>query len=294
MVDLSIIIISFNTRQITEKCLETIFTSLQSATNLIYEVIVIDNNSADGSVQSLKKINNPHLKIIESKENLGFAKGNNEAVKQARGKYILFLNSDIEVLNDAISLLYDFYTNQAKFQFVGGKLHNENMTSQASAGPFYNLINVFVWLYLRGDYWGASRNSPNKITSVDWVSGACFITTQEYFNKLNGFDKKIFMYMDEVDLFYRARKIGFRVGFYPKSSFIHLGSASSKGRTKPILQVYRGLLYFYSKHYSHSEIMILRFMLKLKALTLLSVGKIIHNNYLTETYEQAYQIAKNY
>ena len=232
------------------------------------------------------------VKIITSKSNLGFAKGNNEAVKHESGKYLLFLNSDIEVLDDAIDKLYNFYIKQTDYQFIGAKLLNKNLTPQASVGPFYSLPYVFIWLFLRGDYWGGSRSSPDRITSADWVSGACFITTKDYYDKLSGFDEKIFMYMDEVDLFYRANKQGLKVGYYPNARFIHLGSASSASRKQPILQVYRGLLYFYKKHHSTLELNILKFLLKLKALIALTIGKATNNQYLITTYEQAYQLTK--
>jgi len=98
--------------------------------------------------------------------------------------------------------------------------------------------------------------------------------------------------MDEVDLLFRARKKGYETYFYPGARFIHLGSASSQGKTYPILQVYRGFLYFYRKHYGAGEVSILKIMLQLKALLSLAIGKVTRNAYLIETYEKAYKLAR--
>jgi GT2 family glycosyltransferase len=182
---------------------------------------------------------------------------------------------------------------------VGAKLFNKDMTPQFSAAPFYTPFVVFAALFLRSDYWGFTRYSPTTIKKVDWVSGACFITTKEIYDQISGFDEHIFMYMDEVDFFYRAALKKLTVGFYPDSHFIHLGSASSKGRSEPIIQVYKGFLYFYNNHYPQN-LTILKNMLKLKAFISLSIGrgmKLIKNqkeNYLTKTYEKALEIVNTY
>lgn len=308
MINLSIIIVSFNTKNITKKCLDTLCESLKHSP-LNVEIFIVDNGSKDGSIEMLriyeKKINSKKeqitFKIVESDKNLGFVKANNLAAKEASGEHLLLLNSDIEVLDEAIDELYNYFTNQTVFQFVGGKLFNSDMTPQQSCGPSYNLLNIFIFLFLRGDYIHITRYSPQTVKEVAWISGACFITTKSTFEKLSGFDEGIFMYMEEIDLFYRALKMNMKVGFYPYSQFIHLGSASSEGRTQPILQVYKGYLYFYKKHFSKNSLFILKSMLQLKAVISLAlgrflrlIGKVKQADYLTRTYAEAYEIAKNY
>ncbi|MBI4226561.1 glycosyltransferase family 2 protein [Candidatus Roizmanbacteria bacterium] len=164
------------------------------------------------------------------------------------------------------------------------------MSLQPSCGPFYTLPVIFGALFLRGDYWGLTRYSPNKVKEVDWISGACILTKKQYLTSIEGFDENIFMYMDEVDLLYRAKKQGYSVFFYPKAEFIHLGSASSGERKYPILQVFKGLSYFYKKHHTAPEQIILRFMLKLKAVIWLIMGYIFNNTYLKETYGKALKL----
>lgn len=291
--ELSIIVISHNTKKITQQCLHSIYKSLTN-TQLNYEIIVIDNASTDGSYNMLLKERKRHhqLKLIRNKTNTGFAKANNQGVKKAKGSYLLFLNSDTIVLNQAITKLLNFFKQREKtIGFVGGKLLNKDLSPQPSAGPFYSLAVVFGALFLKGDYWGLTRYSPRKIKEVDWVSGACIITKKSYFQKVGRFDEDIFMYMDEIDLLYRAKKRGYRVFFYPEAKFIHLGSSSSKGRTFPILQVYKGLIYFYQKHHSSLSIFWLKIMLKLKALIGMTIGRLTNNSYLIDTYEKAYRLA---
>ena len=291
-VDLSILIISYNTKKITEECLNSIFKSLKG-TLIQFEVIVLDNQSQDGSVAMLKKLSSRYkqLSFIESDQNLGFAKGNNLLVKRTRGKYLLFLNSDIIVLDEAIEKLYQYYrTNEGKINFLGGKLYNQDMTPQPSCGPFYSLPVIFGALFLRGDYWGLTRYSPYKPKKVDWISGACIMTRKKIFQEINGFDEKIFMYMDEIDLLYRAHRKGLTTFFYPQAKFIHLGSASSNKRTYPIIQTYQGFVYFYHKHHPKLKLNILFFMLKLKAFVSIIIGKLLRNDYLINTYEKALKI----
>lgn len=297
MVDLSIIIISFNTSVITKQCLESIVASLKEVT-FKTEIIVLDNDSKDDSIAMLhgfKKQSTLPMKVIESKENLGFSRGNNAAVKHATGRFLLFLNSDTEILDDAISSLYSFFTSDLNtYAFVGPKLiEKDGKTPQASAGHFYTLPVVFAALFLRGDYYGLTRFSPRFTKKVDWVSGACFMCKKSDFEKLGGFDEAIFMYMEEIDLLYRAKQEGLMTGFYPNSRIIHLGSASSNGRSEPINQVFKGFLYFYKKHTSRLQLQVLRIMLQFKALVCVALGIVTHNEYLKKTYAQALGIAKN-
>jgi len=293
-IELSIIILSFNTSDLTLQTINSIYESTDFNT-LSFEVIVLDNASSDGSIKELEKLIDKceNFKLIKSNVNLGFSKGNNLAFRQAAGKYILFLNSDIIVKKGSIEALYAFAEeNDDNANFFGGKLFNKDHTPQASAGPFYSLPVVFGALFLKGDYWGLTRSSPRVNCKKDWVSGACLMTKKETFNLVGGFDEKIFMYMEEIDLLYRAKKQGFKTFFCSNAEFIHLGSASSQGKKYPILQVYRGFLYFYKKHHGQFSILILKVMLQLKSVISIWIGKITNNTYLISTYEEAKNITK--
>jgi GT2 family glycosyltransferase len=294
MIDLSIIIVSYNTKKITEDCLESVNRSLEK-TKIKYEIVVVDNDSHDNSPQLLETMsqdNHNNLVYKQTGQNLGFGKGTNLGVKISQGKYILLLNSDTIVLNRSIEKLYNFYVeNEKQVHFLGAKLLNRDLTPQPSACRFFTLPVIFATLLLKGDYWGLTRSSPDKFCQVDWISGACIMTTKKHYQRLGGFDKNIFMYMEEVDLLYRARKKGFNTYFYPYSQIIHLGSASSNGKTFPILQVYKGFLFFYKKHYSIFSLLFLHLILKLKATIAYLIGKIRRDLYLIQTYEQAFKLA---
>ena len=185
MPELSIIIISYNTKDITQHCLDTVLQSLKDDPKMQVEIIVLDNASTDGSKEMLlnyeKKLNNHHsihLCFYPSTINLGFGPGNNEAVKHARGRYLLFLNSDTEALDNAIPQLLTLY-KQHNFDFAGAKLLNKDLTPQPSASRFYSLPVAFAALFLFADKWHFTRFSPSHIKKVDWLSGACFITTKD-------------------------------------------------------------------------------------------------------------------
>lgn len=291
-IELSIIILSYNTEELTRQTIESIYQSTQLNPDH-YEIIVLDNASRDNSVQMLRELSRMHnnLHIIESKDNTGFSKGNNTASKQAKGTYLLFLNSDVIVQENGIDTLLEFIKTHENAQFVGGKLLNQNLTDQASCGPFYTIPVVFGALFLRGDYWGLTRYSPDEVKNVDWVSGACILTKKEHFEQVGGFDEGIFMYMEEIDLLYRAKKLHLQTYFVPQARFIHLGSASSGGKTYPILQVYKGFLYFYKKHYNIGAVTVLKGMLQLKAHIAILLGKLTGKKYLIETYGKAQEIA---
>lgn len=292
-IELSIIILSYNTAELTKQTIESIYRATELSTNR-FEIIVLDNASQDNSVSVLRQLSqkNNNLHIIEHKENSGFSKGNNIASKQAKGEYLLFLNSDIIVQNRGIDVLLSYLKeHKTEAQFVGGKLLNKDHSDQASCGPFYTLPVVFAALFLRGDYWGLTRYSPNQVKQVDWVSGACILTKKISFEKIGRFDEGIFMYMEEIDLLYRAKKQGMHACFVPKARFIHLGSASSGGKTYPILQVYKGFLYFYKKHYDPSAVALLKGMLQLKARVAILLGTLTGRRYLIETYGKAQKIA---
>ena len=284
--DLSIIILSYNTRQLLKECLQSVFSSLQNS-NLKFEIIVVDNASTDDSVAMVLK-QFKAVKLIESKKNMGYSKANNLAARGTKGKYLLFLNSDIVVLNGAIDNLYRFIDQNIDASIAGGKLLNTGgKSAQPSCGPFYSLPVSFGVLFLRGDHWGLTRYSPDVVKKVDWVSGACFLLKKDIFNKIGGFDESIFMYMDEIDILYSASKKGYRTYFYPDAKFIHHGAASSKSNRAPVINIYKGLIYLYKKHHKGANLLILQLMLLLKGLLGIIVGMLLRNRDMQISYRQA-------
>lgn len=285
--DLSIIIPSFNTKDLLDRCLSSAYESLRGS-KIKFEIIVVDNASDDGSVELLNK-KYPRVIKIFSKKNFGYGKANNLGIKKANGEFILLLNSDIKVLDRGIEKLFNFSKSHSE-SFIGGKLLNENLSPQSSCGPSFTLPVVALMLFGGGDRIGLTRYSPDSMRSVAWVSGACLMAKKTLFVEVGLFDESIFLYMEEIDLLYRAKKLGYNTLFMPGAQFIHSGAASSGNRKTPVLNIYRGLLYFYQKHRSIMELRVLKFLLRLKAYIGVILGHTSRNNYLTSTYEEALKL----
>ncbi len=285
--DLSIIIPSFNTKDLLDRCLSSIYSSTGNK-KFSFEVIVVDNASDDGTKALLNK-KYPRVVKIFNRENLGFGKANNQGIQKAKGKYILLLNSDIKVIDGAIENLWRFATSQENI-FAGGKLINENGSPQASAGPFYTLPVVFTMLFCKGDQLGITRSSPEQIQEVDWVSGACLMGQKSSFIDVGLFDEEIFMYMEEIEFLFRAKKKGYKTFCCPDARFIHSGAGSSGNQRTPIVNIYRGLLYFFRKHRSVFAYIIVQYMLKAKALAAIVLGRIMGRKELYTLYEEAFRL----
>jgi GT2 family glycosyltransferase len=288
--DLSIIIVSCNTKKLLENCLRSINSTLERS-DFSYEVIVVDNASTDSTRAFLKR-QFPKVVLIQNKTNVGFGKANNQGIIKSKGHSILLLNSDTEVLPEAISNLYRF-SRQHIGSFVGPKLVNPDHTPQTSTGVFFSLPVVFSILFLKGDVLGITRWSPNTTKKVDWVSGACLMATKKVFLDGLMFDEGIFMYMDEIDLLYRAHKKGYEVYFYPQSKVVHVGSGSSIDKRKgPILNIFRGLQLFYRKYHPGFQTSVLLGMLQCKALLGIIIGLMTGNRELKTTYEEALRLVQ--
>ena len=254
------------------------------------EIVVVDNNSSDDSVESIENyISNikfdEKIKLIQNKENLGFGKGCNMGARKANGKYILFLNSDAQVLDKGFFGMTKFLDETPKVGILGGKLENNDGSVQSSAGKFYNLFNLLIML-LGLERLGFLRSSPKKIQKVDWVSGACLMIRNDIFRKLSGFDEKMFMYMEDMEICFRAKKLGYETYFYPDIKLLHK-SLGSSSRTFAIINIYKGILHFYSKHKTHSEYLIAKALLILKAGILILIGFLIFNPELRNRYRKA-------
>ncbi|HUV42356.1 MAG TPA: glycosyltransferase family 2 protein [Patescibacteria group bacterium] len=287
---ISVIILSWNTKKILENCLQSLFNFQPDPYEL--EVIVVDNASTDGSPAMIKK-KFRQVKLIENKENLGFTKGNNQGMKKARGDYLLILNSDTLIKDKAPVKMARFLENNDQVGVVGCKLLNSDGTNQPSYGPFPHLRIAMVMLF--AEHWLGGhlvRRSGEKTVEADWVMASALMIRKEVIKRVGMFDEKIFMYMEETEWCYRIKKAGYQVIFYPEARITHLERASSvTGRKDPILNIYRGLIYFYKKHYPAWQLPVLRLMLKLKAGGALLLGYLIKKQYLKETYGEAFKIA---
>lgn len=285
--DLSIIIPSYNTNELLDRCLQSIYASLASS-KILYEIIVVDNASTDGSPELLRR-KYPRVKKILNNENVGYGRANNQAIAKTQGEFVLLLNSDILTQDKSIEQLLRFGKSHPR-GFIGGKLLNEDTSPQASCGPLYTLPVVFIMLFLKGDRLGISRYSPDKTSSVDWISGACILAKKQSFVDVGLFDEGIFLYMEEIDMFYRAKQKGYEVMFYPDAKFIHTGAASSGNKKTPVVNIYKGLIYFYRKHRTIMEQRLLIAFLTLKAYVAIAIAAALGKEDIRGTYVQALQV----
>lgn len=288
---LSIVTINYKKPELTLSCLSSLYAAYsQQFEKNLFELIVVDNLSKDDSVDILenevkkKKYKNVH--ILAHKENNGFGGGNNFGAAHAKGEMLLFLNNDTQVDGGIEEML--LFAKDKNAGIVGGVLQNTNGTSQHSYDSFYSLSRVLLLLL------GVQRLRQQKMTvpmQVDWVKGACLMISKSLFEKLHGFDEHIFMYTEDMEMCYRARKLGEQVWVYPGVAIRHADQGSSS-RTFAVVSIYKGILYFYKKHKSMTEYVLVKLLLQTKAHILILLGKLTKSTYLVTTYEEALTVCR--
>lgn len=246
--DLSIIIVSFNTQALLRECLRSL---MNYKTNLKREIIVVDNASEDGSVAMVKK-NFSQVKLIENKENLGFAKANNQGIKKARGKNIFLLNSDTELRLSSLEKLIQFQKNP-KVGIVGARLINRDGSVQASVYHFPTLGRAIkeYWLGQKDVY---EKYAPRvkKAVEVEAVTGAAMFFPRKTIEKVGFLDEKYFMYFEDLDYCQRVRRAGLKIYYLPEAMVLHHhGRSAVKVGSKAyryLIQsskIYHGLIKYY-------------------------------------------------
>jgi hypothetical protein len=289
--DLSIIILNYNTKDLTVDCLNSICDQYKPELEKgLFEIILVDNASNDDSVKKFTdlKVQIPNVNIIESKENLGFSKGCNLGAESAKGDYLLFLNSDTVIKDQGFIKMVEYLKKDKNSGVLGGALKNENGTNQSSAGKFYDLWNLFLMM-LGFERLGFLRSSPKAIEKVDWVSGASLMIKRKVFKIIGGFEKELFMYGEDMELCFRAKKNGFATYFYPEIMLFHKERGSSN-RGFAIYNIYKSILFFYEKYKPNWQYKIAGFILHAKSFILNTIGILTHNKYLAETYGKTLEL----
>ena len=279
----SVVIVTYNSADYIERLLKSIINFNKDSD---YEIIVVDNNSEDGTVKKVLSIKYEVLsiKLIRNKENFGFAKGINIGARETKGEYLLFINPDTEWKSGSVDDFVSIFEQDPKVGVVGGKILNRNLKSEKSAGNFLKTSEVFLTAISLDEVFGV-RFSPNKRCEVDFVSGGFMAVRRDLFEKLSGFDENLFIYIEDMEFCFRVRKGGLKVLFDPSIEIIHESHGSSN-RGFAIQNIYKGLLYFHKKHGNIFSYNSVKLLLWTKALTLVTLGKIINNKYLTVTYSK--------
>jgi N-acetylglucosaminyl-diphospho-decaprenol L-rhamnosyltransferase len=250
--DLSIIIVNWNTRDLLIQCLQSVY---DTTSNLDLEVVVVDNASTDGS-QAVVRQQFPHIHLISNRENVGFARANNQAMRASKGRYALLLNSDALLLANAVQVMISLAEANPRAGIIGAQLLNPDGSFQASHAPFPNLWQEFLILSGAGrmlyGHWYPSRGPQEDQgpQMVDYVEGACMLVRREAFEDVGGLDEGYFMYAEEVDWCYAMREKGWQVWYQPAAQVTHLGGGSSRSRrTRREADLYRSRVRFFRKRY---------------------------------------------
>jgi GT2 family glycosyltransferase len=311
MIDLSIIIVSFNTKELIKNCIESI---IKNTNKISYEIIIVDNASNDGSVEYLNDISRdkspagqrfaagnagrrlvPTIKVIKNNDNLGYAKANNLGIKAAKGKAHLLLNSDTLILAGSIDKAYE---HLKKSDILTINLKNEDMTNQQAAGYGPNLFNIFCWAFFIDDlpflnrvihpYQISNTSFFNESHPVDWVMGAFFMMKREVVEKIGFLDEKIFMYGEEMEFCHRAKLKKFKIMYYSAPAIIHFGMGSAESSEGAVVGEYKALKYFFSKNHSLLTVKIINVLLKMSIVIRIIIYSVLGSK-RTQIYAKAFQ-----
>jgi GT2 family glycosyltransferase len=275
-VDLSIIIINWNSAELLNTCLESIE---KWVVGVSWEAIVVDNCSDNSDIrlcQEVLVLRYPWAKFIFNEENIGFAKANNQALKLCQGKKVLLLNPDTCFVGPGLSELLSI-TDQPKVGMVACKLLNADLSTQLSC--FYYPLPVRVFATSLFLHKILSEKYRRKIVFVpgdlehtqnpDWVLGAFMLVTREVLEHLGGFDESIFMYGEDMELCFRVRLLGLRIVYIPDFAVIHYGGCSGRKawtNAKREILVYKAIFYFYRKHIGVPQLTFARVVFAIGAL----------------------------
>lgn len=260
--DLSVIILSYNTKDITARCLEKVRTAKEYSEKRLknkVEVIVVDNASSDGSAQMVKS-DFPWVKLVASKENLGFSRGNNIAMEESKNPLVLLLNSDVYVEEESLYKAIAYFRVNLNCDSLGAKLTYASGALQPSAGSLPNPLNIIFWILglsllpvvnqLIPPFHPKDRKYFSKAHRVGWVMGAFLMLKREIFTKTGGFDEKLFMHMEEVEWCKRITDKKYKIWYAPQISVVHLHGASTNfDLSSSFLNELKGIKYYLRKHY---------------------------------------------
>ena len=256
MFDLSIIIVNYKTKNLLEQCLNSIYSENY---HFSYEVSVVDNDSKDSSIEMVNK-KFPQVKLIENRNNLGFAAANNQALRRSNARYLLLINPDTVVLLDSLNVMMEFMDEHPEAGIAGCKLLNPDHSLQYSCRNFSTLAtfflrgihldsifpnNTILQKYMMFDW------DHNQVREVNWVLGSCMMVRRKAIEQVGMLDENFVLYFEDQDWCYRMWKHGWKVYYVPQAQMIHYYQRHS---AKQFLNVLtwthiKSMLYFFKKHY---------------------------------------------
>lgn len=267
MPELAILIVTWNSQATIWQCLDSIYKNCQ---NVLLEVLVLDNASTDETVNIIKT-DFPQVKLFESPENLGFARGNNALVDKADSEFILFLNPDTVIMNVSVYQMLKYIKENNSVVALGPKLLYGDNSFQLSYAKFPNLrTELFTKIYQRSTNQKRSwilkylEKNSLKVKEVDWISGACLLTRRDVLNSVGKFDENFFLYFEDADLCYRMKSKG-KIIYFPQAQVKHVVGQSTKPQNLKTEYHYRhSQLYYYRLHHSWFSNLVLKLYLSAK------------------------------
>jgi len=257
MIDLTVVIVSYNVAFFLDQCLKSVFLS---GRNLNMEAIVVDNNSVDNTLEMLQA-KYPNVQVIANQSNLGFSKANNQAIAKARGRYILLLNPDTIVEDETLADVVEFMDQHPDAGGLGVKMYDGNgrYLPESKRGlptpsvAFYKitgLSKLFPKSRIFGKY-HLGYLDPDQTHKVDVLAGAFMLLRKETLTKTGLLDERFFMYGEDIDLSYRITKAGYYNYYFPKARIIHYkGESTKKGSLNYVYLFYKAMMLFARKHFS--------------------------------------------
>jgi len=269
--DISIIVVTHNTKDLTLDCLASIF---QTIKEVPFEVWVVDNNSTDGTGDAIRE-GYPAINLIENSENVGFAAANNQAFRRMNGRYALLLNTDTVLRDGAVKELYDFMEANLNAGMACGQLLNQDGSKQNSVANFPTLLtllcNETLLRILMPERFPSKRREYVVPLEVDSCIGACLIVRKEAMDDIGLLDERYFFFMEETDWAYRMKLGGWGIYFVPTAKILHAQGKTAGGSANSRIMFYRSRYCFFKKWHPHSyQLFYVVIFLRLVANTLLS------------------------
>ncbi|WP_026884421.1 glycosyltransferase family 2 protein [Clostridium akagii] len=285
-INLSIIIVNWNAKDLLKDCLYSVY---ENTKELNYEIIIVDNNSSDGSCEMLKEkfLHKSNFTLIENKDNKGFASANNQAIKIAKGTAVLLLNADTLINENVICKTYECLMGDKKLGVVGCKVLNLDGTLQLACrrmaprpkDAFFKLFGISRLFKNNKNLtrYNLTNAPEDEFLDVDSVSGCFLMIKREVIDKIGPLDETFFMYGEEMDWCMRTKKQGYIVRYCPVGTIIHYkGQSSKKLGTKATYEFYRAMIIFYNK-YNKGESIFLFDWIVYVGIVLLGIVAIIKN-----------------
>ncbi len=249
-IDISLVIITWNAKHFLEKCLKSVF---EKNNGFDFELIIIDNNSEDGTIEFVES-NYPDAKLIKNSENRGVAPARNQGLKIAKGKYILILDVDTELVTDnAFEIMVNYMNNNKIVGIMGAKLIFPSGEIQYTCRKFPSIFDKFFYRIIPNSRFHEKhfmmKSDHNQILKVDYIIGAFQFIRHELIKKIGLYDENIFYGPEDIDYCLRAKKNGYEVIYFPEIVLYHFYQRITKKIfTKITLKHFMGLLHYFNKH----------------------------------------------